>query len=82
MNACQMDRESHLQDDVRSVQILQRMQCTNECNEHDAHDAKTNGAQRTNWYTTIENDCNDCNSKRLTAYFMDLRSLLRFKKSL
>ena len=46
MNVCQMDRESHLQDDVRNVQILQRMQCTNECNEHDAHDAKTK------WCTT------------------------------
>ena len=64
MNACQMDRESHLQDDVRNVQILQRMQRTNECNEHDAQDAKTNGAQRTNWCTTIENDCKDCNAWR------------------
>ena len=53
MNACQMDRESHLQDDVRSVQILQRMQCTNECNEHDAHDAKTKWCTTRKWSKTI-----------------------------
>ena len=61
MNACQMDRESHLQDDVRSVQILDKdamhkwvqwTRCTR-CKNEMVHNAQT-----------IENDCKDCNAWR------------------
>ena len=57
MNACQIDRESHLQNDVRNVQILQKMQCTNEYNEHDAQPSATERNRR-NYCATERNQRN------------------------
>ena len=59
MNACQIDRESHLQNDVRNVQILQKMQCTNEYNEHDAQSVH-NDAHDAHSVHNDRKDCNDC----------------------